>query len=37
VGYGKTRKEVMVIAEGVAHDKNVLGETRLAREGGRDS
>jgi len=31
VGYGKTRKEVLAIAEGVAHDKNILRGTKISQ------
>ena len=31
VGYGKTRKEVMAIAEGVACDKNALREGKISQ------
>jgi len=31
VGYGKTRKEVLAIVEGVTHDKNVLKGTKINR------
>jgi len=37
LGYGKARKEVMAIAEGVPHDKNVLRITKSTRNGGKDS
>jgi len=31
VGYEKTRKEVLAIAEGVDHDKNVLRGTKISQ------
>ena len=31
VGYGKTRKEVLAIAEGVARDKNILRGTKISQ------
>jgi len=34
VGYGKTRKQVLAIVEGVARDKEVLKKIRLAQVGG---